>query len=123
MALPLAARNVAATVTTAGGLTAGSHNSVDATSGSLTMTLPTPTHLGAYLSVEKIDSTANTVVISGSIRGGEVGNGDVADQQALHADAFQVQRLVGGRHDHAGSLQMIADQALHQRHGMHVQTG
>jgi hypothetical protein len=58
-----------ATVTSAGSLATSSHNPVDATAGALTMTLPTPTAAGQFLSAEKYDSSANVVTLSGSIRG------------------------------------------------------
>lgn len=45
-------------------------NTVDASGGAKTPTLPTPTATGQLLSVEKTDSSANTVTISGTIRGG-----------------------------------------------------
>lgn len=44
-------------------------NTVDATAGNKTPALPTPTAVGQLLSVEKTDSTSNTVTISGTIRG------------------------------------------------------
>lgn len=54
--------------TTAQTLTAGRHNPVSASSGSLTMTLPSGT-AGQMISIEKYDATTNIVTISGSIRG------------------------------------------------------
>lgn len=57
------------TATTSATLAAGKHTPVDATSAALTMTLPTPARAGARLRVEKIDTTANTVTVSGTIRG------------------------------------------------------
>lgn len=62
-------RTHAATVTGSGALLAGQHTPVDATGGAITLTLPTPTHLGAYLSVEKVDASTNAVTVTGSIRG------------------------------------------------------
>lgn len=56
------------TVTANGALTAGKHNRVDATSGTRTMTLPTPSASGRLL-VEKTDTSANLVTVTGSIRG------------------------------------------------------
>lgn len=42
---------------------------VDASAGARTMTLPALTYEGAWICVEKTDSSANAVVLSGSIRG------------------------------------------------------
>lgn len=60
---------VATTVTTAGALVVNNHNPVDATTGNLTMTLPTGQPAGTTVVVEKTDSTTNTVTVSGNIRG------------------------------------------------------
>ena len=62
---------VAATLTANGNATAGHHTPVDATSGAVTVTLPSvsASNVGAKLSVEKIDTSANAVTVSGSIRG------------------------------------------------------
>lgn len=68
-ALPQAALTLGATLTANGTLPAGQHTPVDATSAALTVTLPSPTDVGAYLIVEKTDSSTHTVTISGSIRG------------------------------------------------------
>jgi hypothetical protein len=59
---------ITTTAWTTGALVAGV-NTVDATAGAKAPTLPTPTVVGQVLSVEKIDSTANTVTVSGTIRG------------------------------------------------------
>lgn len=69
MSFVLIPRTYATTVTANGALRAGKHNPADATGGNLTLTLPTPVDPGAYLSVEKIDASTNTITISGSIRG------------------------------------------------------
>jgi hypothetical protein len=62
-------RRIGATVSTSGTLTAGQHTPVTAAGGTVTMTLPTPADVGAYLSVEKTDASVNTVAITGNIRG------------------------------------------------------
>lgn len=62
-------RTIATTYTANGTLVAGTHTPVDATTGSITVNLPSPTHVGASLSVEKRDASTNAVIISGSIRG------------------------------------------------------
>lgn len=62
-------RVTATTVSGSGVLQSGRHTPVDAASGPITMTLPTPTHPGVSLSVEKIDTSPNTVTVTGSIRG------------------------------------------------------
>lgn len=69
MALGLAPLTVVAPVTAAANLAAGTHVPVNATSGALVMTLPTPTRVGQRLRVEKIDSSQNVVTITGTIRG------------------------------------------------------
>lgn len=58
-------------VTTSGALAAGGWQPIDASSGSLTFTLPTGlARVGARIRVERIDNaTANTVTITGKIRG------------------------------------------------------
>jgi hypothetical protein len=50
-------------------LPAGHQSEVDATSGSVTVNLPTGSSAGTLLSVEKVDATINTVNITGNIRG------------------------------------------------------
>ncbi len=60
---------IQSTVTINGTLVSGAHNPIDATSGNLTMSLPTAQPLGTLLSVEKMDSTTNSVVVTGNIRG------------------------------------------------------
>lgn len=62
-------RTIATTFTANGTLVAGTHTPVDASSGTRTVSLPTPTHVGSSLSVEKRDASTNAVVIGGSIRG------------------------------------------------------
>lgn len=57
------------TVTANGPVLAGRHTQVDATAAPVTVTLPSPPTPGARLSVEKVDTTINPVVVSGSIRG------------------------------------------------------
>lgn len=65
----MTARTVATTVTSSGPALSGHQNPADATSGTVTLTLPTGKTDGASLSVVKIDSSGNAVVCSGSIRG------------------------------------------------------
>lgn len=49
---------------------AGKVNPVDATSGSITVTLPSATgNAGALVSITRVDATVNTVTVSGTIRG------------------------------------------------------
>src|SRR5437868_2513403 len=60
---------VASTVTSAGTLAAGKHTPVDASGGALAMTLPTGASSGTVLSLEKTDTTNNTVTVTGNIRG------------------------------------------------------
>lgn len=62
-------RRIGTPVNATGALTAGQHTPVNATSGAVTMTLPSTANAGAHLSIEKTDTSANTVTISGSIRG------------------------------------------------------
>jgi hypothetical protein len=62
-------QSIATTVTSAGALIVNEHNPVNASSGPLTMTLPTGQSQGSVLSVEKTDSSTNLVTVSGSIRG------------------------------------------------------
>lgn len=59
------------TVTSGMALTANHYTPTDATSGSFTVTLPSGSGLtyGALIVVEKLDATANTVTVSGTIRG------------------------------------------------------
>lgn len=45
------------------------HNPADATSGTLTVTLPTGLSTGTIVSVEKVDATSNGIAITGNIRG------------------------------------------------------
>jgi hypothetical protein len=61
--------SVAATVTASGALVPGKHNPVDASGGAKTMTLPTGQAEGATIGVEKLDSSANAVTVTGSVRG------------------------------------------------------
>lgn len=64
-----ALQKVAGTVTASGALVLAKHNPVDASGGAKTMTLPTGQAEGTQVSVEKTDSSVNTVSITGSIRG------------------------------------------------------
>src|SRR3954469_11737444 len=64
-----ASGRVATTVTASGALVAQKHNAVDATAANRTMTLPTGQVEGTTLSVEKTDSSANLVSVTGSSRG------------------------------------------------------
>jgi parallel beta-helix repeat protein len=48
---------------------ADNHNPFDASSGALTVMLPTGQVPGTRVSVEKVDSSANTVTLSGNVRG------------------------------------------------------
>lgn len=61
--------DVAAVASASGALVAGRHNPVDATAGNLTMTLADATAPGRVTVVEKTDASANTVTITGNIRG------------------------------------------------------
>lgn len=72
----VALTTVASTVTASGTATTQKHNPVDATSGAKTITLPTATVAGQLVSIEKIDSSTNTVTVSGSIR--DVGSSTLA---------------------------------------------
>jgi hypothetical protein len=58
-----------AVVTANGTLTAGKTNPIDATSGALTMTLPTGVAAGIPIAVQKVDASPNGITISGTIRG------------------------------------------------------
>lgn len=58
-----------ATVSTSGTLTIGELTPVNAESGEITQTLPTPKELGNLIAIEKTDSSVNAVKISGTIRG------------------------------------------------------
>jgi hypothetical protein len=60
---------IGSAVTTAGPLTLNQVTPVNATSAALTMTLPTGQAVGSRINAYKTDTTANTVTISGSIRG------------------------------------------------------
>lgn len=64
-------RVVLAAVTAAGALAIGKHTPVNAAAGPLAMTLPAAStvNAGRSLSVEKTDSSANAVTVTGSIRG------------------------------------------------------
>jgi lysophospholipase L1-like esterase len=62
-------RGVVSTVTANATLAKGKHTPVDATSGAITMTLPTGATPGSVISVEKVDSSPNIITVSGSIRG------------------------------------------------------
>ena len=61
----------AATVSTAatGTLALNTVHPIDATAANATRSLPTPTKVGQVIRVEKTDATANTVAITGTIRG------------------------------------------------------
>jgi lysophospholipase L1-like esterase len=61
--------SVASTVTASGALVVGKHNPVDATAGAKTMTLPTGAGEGTTIGVEKLDSSANAVTVTGNVRG------------------------------------------------------
>lgn len=61
--------SVAATASADATLAANKHTPVDATSAARTMTLPTGQAEGTRVIVEKLDSSANTVTVTGSIRG------------------------------------------------------
>jgi hypothetical protein len=60
---------IGSAVTAAGALTVNQVTPVNATSGALTMTLPTGQATGSRINVYKSDSSANTVTLSGDIRG------------------------------------------------------
>jgi len=60
---------ISSAVTTAGVLTVNQITPINATSGALTMTLPTGQAVGSRINAYKSDSSASTVTLSGSIRG------------------------------------------------------
>lgn len=60
---------MASTVTGNTTLVSGTHTPVDATAASVTVMLPTNVSPGSPLSVGKVDSTTNQVIVSGTIRG------------------------------------------------------
>lgn len=62
-------RSVAATVTSAGTLANNAHTPANASAGGFTLSLPTGQSAGSVISVEKTDSSANAVTVSGNIRG------------------------------------------------------
>ncbi|HZS21994.1 MAG TPA: hypothetical protein VFA63_13550 [Pseudonocardiaceae bacterium] len=66
----------ATTVTSNGALTPSQYTQFDATSGALTITLPTGQAAGTIAVVEKIDATSNTVTFTGNIR--DVGSSSLA---------------------------------------------
>lgn len=67
---------VASTVTSSGTLAVSKLTPCDATTGALSMALPTGQSAGKQLEAQKIDSTANTVTLTGNIRG--VGSASLA---------------------------------------------
>lgn len=67
--MPALATRQYVTVSAAGPLTAGKHNQISAAAGSFTVTLPGSANVDGFISVEKTDSTLNTITISGNIRG------------------------------------------------------
>lgn len=89
---------VASTVSASGPLVVNKHNPVSASAANRTMTLPTGQTEGTQVSVEKTDSSVNTVTISGNIRG--VGSSTIA--LAYQNEALQL------RADSAGSWWPIA---------------
>jgi hypothetical protein len=64
-----APQKVRSVVTAGAPLSKGYVTPVDASAGPLTMTLPTGAAQGVLITVEKVDSSANAVTVSGSIRG------------------------------------------------------
>lgn len=60
---------VTAPITASTTITAGRLTLADATNGTVTATLPTPTRNGVQIGVQKVDTTTNNVVISGNIDG------------------------------------------------------
>jgi lysophospholipase L1-like esterase len=64
-----ALQQVAATVSASGAAVVNKHNPVDATAAARSLSLPTGQAEGTQVSVEKVDSSVNTVSITGSIRG------------------------------------------------------
>jgi hypothetical protein len=60
---------VTSTLTSNNAASIGKLNIVDATSSAITITLPVPTRNGTRIAIQKIDSSANTVTISGSMNG------------------------------------------------------
>jgi hypothetical protein len=65
----VATQQVAATVSASGALVVNKHNPVDASGGTKTMTLPNGQLEGTQVSVEKADTSANAVAVTGSVRG------------------------------------------------------
>lgn len=62
---------VASVITTSTNAVMNAYNPVDVSVSSVTITLPAPTQSGTYVSVEKQDASANTVTVSGKIRGSQ----------------------------------------------------
>jgi hypothetical protein len=60
---------VGTAITSNGAATVNADNPVNASGGTVTLTLPTGQAQGSTITVEKEDSSANTVVLSGNIRG------------------------------------------------------
>lgn len=92
-------RRIGSNVTANGIAAAGQHTPVDATAGAITLTLPSSPRYGASLSVEKVDSTTNTVTINGSIRG--ISNASITLTTQYEAMEF--------RADNNGSWRPIAN--------------
>jgi hypothetical protein len=65
----LAQLAILSAVTSSGAAVVSSQNRVDATSGNLSLSLPTGQPRGTLINVEKTDASANTVSVTGSIRG------------------------------------------------------
>ncbi len=61
-------QSVATTATSSGTVTVNKHNPFDCTSAALTATLPTGQAAGTVVSLEKVDSSTNTLTASGNIR-------------------------------------------------------
>jgi hypothetical protein len=64
-----ALQQVAATVSASGAAVVNKHNPVDATGAARSISLPTGQAEGTQVSIEKVDSSTNTVSITGNIRG------------------------------------------------------
>jgi hypothetical protein len=97
-------RQVLATATTSTTATEGAHLPVNATAANRTVTLPTGTAHGSRISVEKTDATANTVTVSGSLRGaaGTVVLTTQFETVDLVADSTGSWHPIGGRLNSGG---------------------
>lgn len=105
---------VASVASANGTLVSGQHNPVDATGASRTMALPATAKPGARLSVEKVDSSANTVAVFGSIRG-------ISATVTLNWQSETIELLcdaVNSWHPIAGHKTKTALDAAYDAHGL-----